>query len=192
MTRSLTALPSVELEPLPAGSGPDLVRLRHKTPKLTAKELAILLRLEGRPWPSAEALADEIGQPIEAAQQILHRFRQSGLCRLVTIARNPNVCECVAYLQLCLVETSAIEALDRRLEADLHVMAAVRLSGEQDYRIEAHHSDVGRAGHWFRQLLMEPAVSQGALLVTRTVFTRRPAFRIEAGKASRVMFTPRR
>jgi hypothetical protein len=157
---------------------------------LAVEDLAILLRLEGRPWPSAEALADEIGQPVEAVEQILQRFRQSGLCRQVTLVHHPDACECVAYLKLCLVETAATEALDRRLEADVHVRAAVRLSGEHDYRIEALHPDVGRAGDWFRQLLLEPAVSHGALRVTRTVFTRRPAFRLEAGRASRVLLAP--
>jgi hypothetical protein len=159
---------------------------------LAVEDLAVLLRLEGRPWPSAEALAEEIDQSVGAAEELLQRFRQSGLCRLVTLVRHPDACECVAYLKLCLVETAATEALDRRLEADVHVTAAARLSGEHDYRIEALHSDVGRAGAWFRQLLQEPAVSQGALRVTRTVFTRRPAFRLEAGRPSRVLLTPPR
>ena len=133
---------------------------RPDPPQLTANELALLARLEGRPLPRGPALAAALGVPAGEALRLIRRLQRQGWLTLAALVRPPPAaCACITYLQ---VDWSRITAdrLEDRLRADPSILAADRVLGACDYRLLSTHADHRSAGVWLRALREEPGVAR--------------------------------
>jgi hypothetical protein len=155
-------------------------------PSLTANELSLLARLEGRPLPRGPALAAELGGRTAAALRVLRRLRRAGWLAFAAATRPaPGACVCISYL---LVDWSreADEALEARLREDPAVLAADRILGAADYRLLSSHADHRAANAWMRDLRDAPGVARLTTKFCATVCDR-PRFaaaRLAADAAS--------
>ncbi len=127
---------------------------------LTARELGLLARLEGRPVPRAQALAAALGVDASAAGRLIRRFRREGVLTLAGVARRPDgACECISYLVVDWTKADP-EQLEARLRCDPAVLTADRILGPADYRLFSRHADFRAASAWVRALEIEPGLSR--------------------------------
>ncbi|HJV41394.1 hypothetical protein [Caulobacter sp.] len=137
-------------------------------------DLEIMARLEGKPLPTTQQLAAMLDVSQTTAFRIIARFKRSGLLRLADRVRLPeNVCHCIADLRTRLLAMPDLERLEERLRADPHVSTAAAITGKHNYRVTALHRGVAEANAWFKALLAEPAVIDGALTFCRPIIDRR-------------------
>jgi len=140
---------------------------------VTLDDLRVLARLEGRPLPRGQALADALGVSPATAWNHVRRLRRIGALTFVSLVKlRPDACECITYLQLDAAGPGDLDALDRRLAADPVIMLASRVTGEFDYRIHSLHADCWSANDWSRSLEAAPRVSRISTRFSTTVFER--------------------
>jgi hypothetical protein len=129
-------------------------------PSLTANELALLARLEGRPLPRGPALAAELGVRTSAALRIVRRLRRQGWLAFAAVARPaPGACVCISYLVVDWSRTAGA-ALEARLQQDRAVLVADRILGAADYRLLSSHADHRAANAWMRDWRDAPGVAR--------------------------------
>lgn len=146
-----------------------------KAPRATVslEQLKLWAALEGKVFPSAASLSKTLGVSRTRAWRILAQVKKSGAVRVIgQLAHPPDACHCVIYLRAELTQPRALEAVERRLEADPHVESAARLTGTYDYRLTSVHRDLREASDWFHDLLNDPAVAGGELQVANTLIDR--------------------
>ncbi len=149
-------------------------------------DLAIMARLEGKPLPTVMELARMFDVSQTTAFRIIARFKQSGMLKLVDRVRLPdNVCHCIADLRTRLQNGPDLERLEARLRDDPAVSAAAAVTGRHSYRVTALHRGAPEANVWFKALLTEPAVIDGALIFCRPIIDRQHyASALAAGRSS--------
>jgi len=136
-------------------------------------DLAIMARLEGKPLPTVVELAQMLEVSQTTAFRIITRFKQSGLLKLVDRVRLPaDVCHCIADLRTRLTDGGALDRLEARLRDDPCVSTAAAVTGKHSYRVIALHRGMAEANAWFRTLLTEDAVIDGALIFCRPIIDR--------------------
>lgn len=137
-------------------------------------DLEIMARLEGKPLPTTQQLAAMLDVSQTTAFRIISRFKRSGALKLADQVRLPEgVRHCIADLRTRLEVRPDLDRLEQRLRQDPHVTAAAAITGEYNYRITALHRDTAEADAWFKALLSEPAVIDGALTFCRPIIDRR-------------------
>lgn len=140
---------------------------------LSAAELRALARLEGKPLPRGQDLAEALQMRPSAAWDFIRRMRKSGALRLVSpVKLPPDACECITYLRVDQVRPDDLAALERRMAADPTVMVAARITGRYDYRLFSRHSDYRSANVWSRSLETCPGVAQVVTRICETVVER--------------------
>ena len=140
---------------------------------LTADELRALARLEGKPLPRGQELADALRLRPSAAWDFVRRLRKSGALRLVSPVRlPPGACECITYLRVDAVRPDALVALERQIVDDPLVTTAARITGRYDYRLFSRHADYRDAHAWSRALEVSPGVAQVVTRICETVIER--------------------
>jgi DNA-binding Lrp family transcriptional regulator len=138
-----------------------------------AADLAIMARLEGKPLPTVQELAELFEVSQTTAFRIITRFKQSGMLKLIDRVVLPrDVCHCIADLRTRLTDGGALKALEARLKADPNVSSAAAVTGRHSYRVTALHADTREANTWFKALLTEPAVIDGVLIFCRPILER--------------------
>ena len=138
-----------------------------------AADLEIMARLEGKPLPTVQELAQILDVSQTTAFRIINRFKRSGMLKLVDRVRLPaNVCHCIADLRTRLVDREDLDRLEARLRADPAVSAAAAVTGRHSYRVTALHAGAQEANAWFKALLTEPAVMDGTLIFCRPIIDR--------------------
>jgi DNA-binding Lrp family transcriptional regulator len=156
---------------------PDLKGVACETPAPRQRfevDLEIMARLEGRPLPTIQQLAEMLGVSQTAAFRIIHRLKRDGVLKLADQVRLPDgVCHCIADLRTRLLAKQDIDRLEKRLSRDPHVSTAAAITGKHNYRLTALHRDMAEANAWFKALLAEPAVIDGALIFCRPIIDRR-------------------
>jgi DNA-binding Lrp family transcriptional regulator len=146
------------------GDGPD---------GLSENDLRVLARLEGKPLPRGQALAEALDMRPSAAWDFIRRMRRSGALRLVSpVQAPPDACECISYLRVHAVRADEISALERRMADDPLVMDAAMITGWYDYRLFSRHSDYRSANAWSRSLETAPGVAQVATRMCERVIER--------------------
>jgi len=136
-------------------------------------DLAIMARLEGKPLPTVAELALMLDVSQTTAFRIITRFKQSGMLKVVDRVRLPvDVCHCIADLRTRLTDGAALDRLEARLRDDPCVSRAAAVTGRHSYRVTALHRGMAEANAWFRTLLTEDAVIDGALLFCRPIIDR--------------------
>lgn len=146
-------------------------------------DLEILARLEGKPLPTVVELAQMFDVSQTTAHRIIARFKHSGLLKLVDRVRMPDdVCHCIADLRTRLLEVRDLDQFESRLRNDPAVSAAAAVTGKHSYRVTALHRGVAEANLWFKALLNEPAVIDGALTFFRPIIDRQHYARALLGK----------
>lgn len=140
---------------------------------LSAEELRALARLEGKPLPRGQDLADALGMRPSAAWDFIRRLRKSGALRLVSpVKLPPQTCECITYLRVDHAVVDDLVALERRIADDPLVMVAARITGRYDYRLFSRHPDYRAANAWSRGLESSPGVAQVVTRICETVIER--------------------
>lgn len=138
-----------------------------------AADLEIMARLEGKPLPTVQELAQLFDVSQTTAFRIITRFKQSGMLKLVDRVRLPDtICHCIADLRTRLVDGADLNRLEARLREDPYVSAAAAVTGKHNYRVTALHPGATEANVWFRSLLTEPAVIDGVLIFCRPIIDR--------------------
>jgi DNA-binding Lrp family transcriptional regulator len=136
-------------------------------------DLALLARLEGKPIPTVEELADLLKVSKSTAFRSMNRLKRSGMLKLVDrVLTRPGLCECIANLRTSLTDKGAVNRLEARLRLDPFVSTAAAVTGQYSYRVGSLHADAATANAWFRALLTEPAVTNGALILCRSIIDR--------------------
>ncbi len=136
-------------------------------------DLEIMAKLEGKPLPTVQELAELLNVSSTTAFRIITRFKQGGILKLVDRVRLPeSVCHCIADLRTRLANSADLERLEARLRADPAVSTAAAVTGKHSYRVTSLHSDTAEANAWFKGLLTEPAVIDGALIFCRPIIDR--------------------
>ena len=136
-------------------------------------DLAIMARLEGKPLPTVVELAQMLEVSQTTAFRIITRFKQSGLLKLVDRVKLPaDVCHCIADLRTRLTDGAALDRLEARLRDDPCVSTAAAVTGKHSYRVTALHRGMAEANAWFKLLLTEDAVIDGALIFCRPIIDR--------------------
>jgi hypothetical protein len=164
-------------------------------PSLTANELALLARLEGRPLPRGGALAAALGVSTSAARRILRKLRGQGWLAFAGVARpTAHGCACISYLAADWSRT-ARQTLEDRLRQDPAILVADRILGAADYRLFSSHGDHRAANAWARALSETPGVGRLTTKICANVCDR-PRFaaaRLAADAASpHACSTPRK
>ena len=140
---------------------------------LTADELRALARLEGKPLPRGQDLADALRMRPSAAWDFIRRVRRSGVLRLVSpVKLPPEACECITYLRVDAVRPDDLAALEHLIAADPLVMVAAAITGRYDYRLFSRHADYRSANAWSRSLEASPGVAQVVTRICETVIER--------------------
>lgn len=154
--------------------GPPYTSRQTPAPRVGLEaDLEILARLEGRPLPTVIELAQMFDVSQTTAHRIISRFKQSGLLKLVDRVRLPDdVCHCIADLRTRLLELRDLDQFEARLRNDPAVSAAAAVTGKHSYRVTSLHRGVAEANLWFKALLHEPAVIDGALTFFRPIIDR--------------------
>jgi len=148
-------------------------RVYAPPPELSREELVLLARLEGRPLPRGQALADLLGVSPTAAWRLVRRLRQQGALGFVSTARiRADACQCVTLLKVQWTQTSNLDALDAHLRADPAIVTADRVTGASDYRIVSRHADYQAANAWTRALAAHVNVAHAASRFCTTVYDR--------------------
>ncbi|USQ94207.1 Lrp/AsnC family transcriptional regulator [Caulobacter sp. RL271] len=139
-----------------------------------AADLAVMARLEGRPLPTVHELAEMLGVSSTTAFRIIARFKRNGMLKLIDRVVLPgDICHCVADLRTRLLTGLDLDRLEQRLREDPYVSAAAAVTGKHNYRVLAVHRDMAEANAWFKAMLTEPAVIDGALTFCRPIIDRR-------------------
>ena len=153
-----------------------VIRPAHRPVTLTRDQLRLLAKLEGRPLPRGQELAELLGVPSITAWRLVRMFRQVGALRFVSMIRlPPEMCECVTYLKVSWADAGGLEALDAWILADEAITVAVRITGAYDYRLSSRHADFRSASDWSRSLLLRPKVDK-AVTQFCTVISDRPNY----------------
>lgn len=140
------------------------------------------MRLEGKPLPTVEELAKMLRVSPTSAFRLVARLKRNGLLKIVDRVRLPsNVCHCIADLRTRLSDGRDVSRLEARLREDPCVSAAAAVTGKHSYRVTALHADAQEANTWFKALLTEPAVIDGALIFCRPIIDRQHYARALAG-----------
>lgn len=140
----------------------------------TLDDLRILARLEGKPLPRGQALADALGVSLVAAWGHIRRLKRLGALGLVSPVRlRPETCECITYLKIQGTRAGDLPSLDARLAADPMVTLASRIAGSFDYRLHSVHEDYRSANDWARSLESHPAVARISTRYCQTLFDTR-------------------
>ena len=136
-------------------------------------DLEIMARLEGRPLPTTLELARLFRVSQTTAFRILTRIRQNGMLKLVDRVRLPDsACHSIVDLRTRLTDAGELARLEARLAADPHVTLAAAVSGKHSYRITLIHAGTAEANAWFKAILNEPGVIDGALRFCRPIIDR--------------------
>lgn len=136
-------------------------------------DLEIMARLEGKPLPTTLEMARLFRVSQTTAFRILTRIRQNGMLKLVDRVRLPDsACHCIADLRTRLLDADDLKRLETRLATDPHVALAAAVTGKHSYRVTAIHAGAAEANAWFKDLLAEPAVIDGALRFCRPIIDR--------------------
>jgi len=129
-------------------------------PQLTATELALLARLEGRPLPRGPALEAELGIGAGPTLRLLRRLQRQGWLKFGAVARAPpDACACISYVQADWSAASAV-TLEDRFRDDSAILSADRILGASDYRLLSTHGDYRQASTWLRELREAPGVGR--------------------------------
>lgn len=137
-------------------------------------DLEIMARLEGKPLPTIQQLAEMLEVSQTAAFRIVSRFKRDGVLKLADQVRLPeDVCHCIADLRTRLLAKKDVDRLEARLSGDPHISTAAAITGKHNYRLTALHRDMAEANAWFKALLTEPAVIDGSLIFCRPIIDRR-------------------
>jgi DNA-binding Lrp family transcriptional regulator len=148
-------------------------RRTTKTAAATLDDLRALARLEGRPLPRGQALADALGVSPSAAWKYVRRLKRLGALAFVSsVQRPPGICECITYVQVRGTRPGELALLDARLAADPLIIHASRVAGDFDYRLRSLHRNYRSANDWSRSLEADPNVSRISTRFSTTVFER--------------------
>lgn len=132
-----------------------------------------MAKLEGKPLPTVHDLAQMFDVSQTTAFRIVSRFKQSGMLRLVDRVRLPDsVCHCIVDLRTRMTDARIIEQLEAKLRSDPHISAAAAVTGRYSYRIRALHASTTEANAWFKTLLTDAAVIDGAIIFCRPIIDR--------------------
>lgn len=128
---------------------------------LSTDELRMLAKLEGRPLPRGQVLADLLGVSPTTAWRLVRRLRRQGALRFVSTARlRPRTCQCITYLKVDWAGLRSLESLDDKLRRDPAIMTADRITGGCDYRLLSRHADYQSANAWTRDIESHPSVAR--------------------------------
>jgi hypothetical protein len=148
-------------------------RRTTKSDTATLDDLRLLARLEGKPLPRGQALADALGVSPTAAWKYIRRLKRLGALAFVSsVQLGPETCECITYLQVSGTRPGELAALDGRLAADPSIIQASRVAGDFDYRLYSLHRTYGSANAWSRSLEADPSVSRISTRFSTTLFER--------------------
>jgi hypothetical protein len=129
-------------------------------PRLTADELRLLARLEGRPLPRGPALQALLGERTPSALRLVRKLRREGVLAFAAASRSPpGGCVCISFLQIDWSRGS-MDALEDGFRRDPDILSADRLLGPVDYRLFSGHADHRAAAAWIRTLREDPAVAR--------------------------------
>lgn len=149
-------------------------------------DLQIMVRLEGMPLPTTMEMARLFKVSPTTAFRILTRIRQNGMLKLVDRVRLPDTaCHCIVDLRTRLTSGDDLRRLETRLADDPHVSLAAAVTGKHSYRITLIHANTAGANAWFRAILTEPAVIDGALRFCRPIVDSHRYARALVGDAAR-------
>lgn len=126
---------------------------------LTAEELRLLARLEGRPLPHGPLLEALSGVQAAATLRLLRRLRRQGWLVFGAVARAPVACACISFLQIDWSRASG-EVLEDHFRRDPDILTADRILGASDYRLFSVHADHRAANAWTRALREEPGIAR--------------------------------
>ena len=134
---------------------------RRPTPDISLDDLRRLAGLEGKPLPRGQALADALGMRPSAAWEFIRRMKHAGVLQLVSpVQLKPDVCNCITDILIDATKPSEMVLLEKRIVDDPSVMAAVRVTGNYDYRLLSRHRDYRCANDWSRSLEACPCVTR--------------------------------
>jgi len=129
-----------------------------------------MARLECRPLPTALELARLFEVSPTTAFRILVRIKRNGMLKLVDRVTLPDsACHSIVDLRTRLMNADDLRRLEDRLARDAHVSLAAAVTGKHSYRITLIHANTAQANAWFRAILEEPAVIDGALRFCRPI-----------------------
>jgi DNA-binding Lrp family transcriptional regulator len=135
--------------------------------------LEIIAKLEGKPMPTMQDIALMFDVSQTTAFRMITHLKRRGVLKVVDQVRlSDDVCHCIADLRTRLADRQALERLEARLRADPAVSAAAAVTGKYSYRVTALHAGMSEANAWFKALLIEPVVIDGALTFCRRIFDR--------------------
>jgi hypothetical protein len=133
-------------------------------------DLQIMARLEGRPLPTTMEMARLFAVSPTTAFRILMRVRRNGMLKLMDRVRLPDsACHAIVDLRTRLTDADDLRRLEARLASDAHVSLAAAVTGKHSYRITLIHAGAAEANAWFKAILAEPAVIDGALRFCRPI-----------------------
>jgi hypothetical protein len=129
-------------------------------PQLTASELRLLAKLEGRPLPRGPALEAALGVSAAAALRLVRKLRRAGLLAFAAVTRPaPGACACISYLQIDWSLTTS-QTLEDGFRRDPAICLADRILAAADYRLVSSHADHRAANSWIRGLRDTPGVAR--------------------------------
>lgn len=138
-----------------------------------AGDLSIMAQLEGKPIPTVQEMADLLNVSRTTAYRCMTRLKRRGMLKLIDrVLLPPGVCQCIVDLRAQLTDKAAVSRLEARLRSDPFVSTAAAVTGRYSYRLNSLHKNASTANAWFRALLSEPAVIDGALIFCRTIIDR--------------------
>lgn len=133
----------------------------------------MLAKLEGRPLPRGQALADLLGVSPTTAWRLVRRLRRQGALRFVSTARlRPGICQCITYLKVDWAGLRSLDSLDDQLARDPAIMTADRITGGCDYRLLSRHADYQTADAWTRDIASHPSVARAETRLCASLWDR--------------------
>lgn len=145
----------------PADIKPAATRRPVPAAALSQAELRLLAKLEGRPLPRGQALAQTLGITPRAAWKLVVRLRRESVLRFASGVRlRPETCDCVSDLKVDWSRLAEPEVLEAELRRDPAIVTADRVAGACDYRLASRHRDYRAAAAWDRRLAGLPGVAE--------------------------------
>lgn len=150
-----------------------MTRRAIKPAEVSSDDLQALVKLEGRTLPRGQALADLLEVSHSSAWRTVRRLKRAGALGSVAAVRlRPETCECVTYLRMDWTHTAGVPGIEDRIAHDPAIVAAARVTGGYDYRLQSVHADYRLANAWSRELQAHPHVARILTKFCRTIFDR--------------------